>query len=317
MVLARLKTGLCKKRTLPGMHKMSVAFIGIGLMGEPMATRLLQHGYLKAAWNRTPEKSQRLAAAGAVIAASASRATGGVDTVCLCLTDSHAVEEVMFGPHGVASGLAGHSPPLVVDFSTSSPETSRTVAHRYRQAVGGSWLDAPVSGGVARASAGTLIAYCGGESTDFDQASPILGALASRATLLGPVGSGQAAKLIAQLIAAPTLVALAEALATAEALGLKAGQLIDAYKDSLVDSPLLQLFGRRMAARQAEPRISAVGTMLKDIDNALSMARAAGASAPIGAEAARVFRLLCAEGKESEDITALIEYFVQKSSRNS
>ena len=317
MVLARLKTGSCKKRTLPGMHKMSVAFIGIGLMGEPMAKRLLDHGYLKAAWNRSPEKSQRLAAAGAVIAASASRATCGVDTVCLCLTDSHAVEEVMFGPHGVVSGLAGHSPPLIVDFSTSSPETSRTLAHRYRQAVGGSWLDAPVSGGVARADAGTLIAYCGGESTDFDQASPILAALASRATLLGPVGSGQAAKLIAQLIAAPTLVALAEALATAEALGLEAGQLIDAYKDSLVDSPLLQLFGRRMAARQAEPRISAIGTMLKDIDNGLSMARAAGASAPIGAEAARVFRLLCAEGKESEDITALIEYFVQKSSRNS
>jgi 2-hydroxy-3-oxopropionate reductase len=227
------------------------------------------------------------------------------------------VEEVIFGPHGVVSGLAEHSAPLIVDFSTSSPETSRTLAHRYRQVVGGSWLDAPVSGGAARASAGTLIAYCGGEPADFANASPILGALASRATLLGPVGSGQAAKLIAQLIAAPTLVALAEALATAEAMGLKASQLIDVYQDSLVDSPLLQLFGRRMAARQVEPRIGAIGTMLKDIDNALGMVRAAGASAPIGAEAARVLRLMCAEGKESQEVTTLIEHFAQERSRNS
>jgi 3-hydroxyisobutyrate dehydrogenase len=299
------------------MHKMSVAFLGIGLMGEPMAKRLLDRGYLKAVWNRTREKAERLAAAGAVVATSASQATCGVDTVCLCLTDSHAVEEVIFGPHGVISRLAGQSPPLIIDFSTSSPDTSRSLAHRYRQAVGGSWLDAPVSGGVARAGAGTLIAYCGGETAHFDNALPILGALASRVTLLGPVGSGQAAKLVAQLIAAPTLVALAEALATAEAMGLEASQLIDAYKDSLVDSPLLQIFGRRMAARQVEPRIGAIGTMLKDIDNALGMARAAGASAPIGAEAARVFRLVCAAGKESKDLTALIEYFTQERSRKS
>src|SRR5882724_4999369 len=113
------------------MHKMSVAFIGIGLMGEPMAKRLLDRGYLKAAWNRTREKTERLAAAGAVIATSAAQATCGVDTVCLCLTDSHAVEEVVFGLDGVVSGLAGHAPPLIVDFSTSSPETSRSLARRY------------------------------------------------------------------------------------------------------------------------------------------------------------------------------------------
>jgi len=299
------------------MHKMSVAFFGIGLMGEPMAMRLLGQGYLKAVWNRTLEKAERLAAAGAVVATSASHATRGVDTVCLCLTDSNAVEQVIFGPLGVVEGVADGSPPLIIDFSTSSPETSKSLADRYRQMLGGAWLDAPVSGGAARAAAGTLIAYCGGEPTDFDKASPILGALASRATLLGPIGAGQAAKLIAQLIAAPTLVALAEALASAEAMGLNATQLIDVYKDSLVDSPLLQLFGRRMAARQVEPRIGAIRTMLKDIDNALGMARAAGAATPIGAEAARVFRLVCAEGKESQEVTALIEYFAQERSRNS
>ena len=193
----------------------------------------------------------------------------GVDIVCICLTDSYAVKEVMFGPGGIASGQSNHAPPLIIDFSTSSPDASRSLAECYRQVAGGSWLDAPVSGGAARAGVGTLIAYCGGERFDFEHASAILGCLTSRATLLGPVGSGQAAKLLAQLIAAPTLVAIAEALASAEAMGLDAGQLIDVYQDSLVDSPLLQLFGRRMAARQVEPRIGAIATMLKDIDNAL------------------------------------------------
>ena len=275
-----------------------------------MAARLLAAGHLAVVWNRNAGRADGLISAGALMADSPAQAVQLVDIVCLCLTDDAAVRTVTFGERGIVSGLtSGGPPPLIVDFSTSSPAAAQSLARDYRAATGGAWLDAPVSGGVQRAEEGSLIAYCGGGEREFTRAQPIFEALTSRATLMGPSGSGQATKLIAQLIAAPTLVAIAEALATAEALGLVPNRLIDVYAGALVDSPLLRTFGRRMATRQSEPRIGAIATMRKDIDNAVAMAIAAGASVPFAAAAAEIFRSIERTGGSSEEITALMEHY--------
>jgi 3-hydroxyisobutyrate dehydrogenase len=279
-----------------------------------MAARLLAAGHLTAVWNRSAMRTRALEAAGAVVAGSPAETVDGADIVCLCLTDDAAVREVSFGERGIIEGCARHkSQPLVIDFSTSSPAATKSLARDYQIATGGSWVDAPVSGGVQRAQDGSLIAYCGGDARDFARAQPILTALTSRSTLLGPIGSGQATKLIAQLIAAPMLVAIAEALATAEAMGLASRELIDVFSGSLVDSPLLQIFGRRMATGQREPKIGAIATMLKDIDNAVAMAGSSGALVPFGSAAAEIFRSIQGAGASSEEITALMEHYRRRS----
>jgi len=273
-----------------------------------MAMRLLNAGRLTSVWNRTRARTASLVEQGAISAEMPANAVRGVDIVALCLTDGEAVEDVVFGPRGFIDAVDRAAPPLILDFSTSSPQSAQHLAGRYAGAADGAWVDAPVSGGVERARQGALIAYCGGSAVAFAEASPILGIVASRATLLGPVGSGQAAKLIAQIIAAPTLVAIAEALATAEALGLDATRLIDTYSGGLIDSPLLQIFGRRMATGCVDPPIGAVGTMLKDIDNALRMAQSAGKSPPLATAAAHILRRVSTSRGATQELTALLDY---------
>jgi 3-hydroxyisobutyrate dehydrogenase-like beta-hydroxyacid dehydrogenase len=273
-----------------------------------MAMRLLTAGRLTSVWNRTRARATSLVEQGAIHAERPADAVRDVDIIALCLTDGAAVEDVVFGPTGFIDAVDRVAPPLILDFSTSSPQSARQLADRYARIADGAWVDAPVSGGVERARQGALIAYCGGSADAFAEALPILNLVASRATLLGPVGSGQAAKLVAQIIAAPTLVAIAEALATAEALGLDATRLIDTYTGGLIDSPLLQIFGRRMATGCVDPPIGAVGTLLKDIENALRMAQSAGKSPPLATAAAEILRRVATSRGATQELTALLDY---------
>jgi len=287
----------------------AVAFFGTGLMGAPMAVRLWQAGLLRAFWNRSARHAAMLNEHGMTAATSPAAATANVSMACLCLLDAKAVQQVVLGPDGVVDGIKDGAAPLIVDFSTSSPAETRKLADEYRRRTGGHWLDAPVSGGTARAAQGDLIVFCGGAEDDFVMAQPVLNAVARRATLVGALGSGQTIKLCAQLIAAPTIVAIAEALAAAEANGLDARRVPDLLAGGLADSPLLQLYGRRMAERQYEPRLGAIASMLKDIDAATGMARSAGSPVPVGAAAAETYRLMVSRGHGAEDISSLVDLY--------
>lgn len=288
---------------------LRAAFLGLGLMGTPMASRILAGGHLRSVWNRNIFRTSSLAGAGVRVLDMPSQAgTDQLDVVCLCLADSVAVDEVMFGSRGVAGGIVG-SPPLVIDFTTCSPGATRILARKYRDMTGGAWLDAPVSGGVVRAAAGALIVLCGGDAADFERARSILDCVAARSSHVGPQGCGQTAKLVGQLIVAPTLVAIAEALATAGSAGLDPLQLVDVFTGGMADSPALQLFGRRMATGQTEPRIGAIGTMLKDIEAAVTMAHLHNVRLPVAEAALEVYRCTCQQGGSSQELNALMTHF--------
>jgi 3-hydroxyisobutyrate dehydrogenase len=286
-----------------------VAFIGTGIMGAPMALRLLRAGLLRTYWNRHANRATALIAEGATTAATPAAAADGARLICLCLTDGAAVRHVMFGPDGCINGCDSEAPPLIVDFSTSSPVETRQLAGEYQTRVNGRWLDSPVSGGAARAALGDLIVFCGGEPRDFEAAEPVMRVVSSRASLVGALGAGQTIKLCAQLIAAPTIVVIAEAIAAAAANGVDSRKIADYLAGGLADSPLLQLFGRRMALGQFEPRLGALATMLKDIDLAVEMARRAGSPTPLGSLAAQMYRVLVNQGRGGDELNTLLELF--------
>ncbi|WP_459615493.1 NAD(P)-dependent oxidoreductase [Bordetella sp. 2513F-2] len=249
----------------------TVAFCGIGLMGAPMARRLLAAGHRVRVWNRSPEKARALAVEGAEPADTPAAAAAGCDAVFLCLTDEAAVRDTVFGEQGVQRAAGA----WLVDHSSIAPVTTRQYADKLRQACGRVWIDAPVSGGVAGAQAGTLSIMAGGPAEAVDAVSPWLRAYAGRITRMGDVGAGQVAKLCNQTIVASTVNAIAEAVALAQRSGIDAAALRTALAGGWADSTLLQIFVPRMTAPVEQP-LGSVATMLKDVENVAALARATG-----------------------------------------
>lgn len=243
----------------------NVAFLGSGLMGTPMILRLLSAGFIVRIWNRSQQKARRAVDAGALMCATAADAVANASHICLCLTDANAMEDVLFGGGDLVSRLGGDA--TIIDFSTIGPNATKAFAERLaRTAPGVRWIDAPVSGGVNGAESGELVIFCGGDERDVNEAKPILDPLAKRICHLGPVGSGQAAKLCNQLIVAVNVVAIAEALRLGRAQELDLGALTDALAGGWADSLPLQILGSRMARNVFEPPLVALGTFAKDLD---------------------------------------------------
>lgn len=286
---------------------LSIAFLGIGLMGAPMAARAVAAGFHTTVWNRSREKVAPLVAAGAVAAESPATAVGTADLICLCLTDAAAVERVLFDAHGVAS--AGRAGQLLIDFSTIGPLATRKLAEQLRTRCGVQWIDAPVSGGVPGAQEGKLVVFCGGEAGDVVRAQPLFDVLARRTTHLGAVGSGQTAKLCNQLIVATSLLAIAEALNLAGDCGLDVAKLPDAWTGGFADSLPLQIFGRRMATGTTSPKLGELSLMLKDVEAFLATADAQGSASPLARRAAALYEQAAQMGLRHEDLAALIRLY--------
>jgi 3-hydroxyisobutyrate dehydrogenase len=292
------------------MSNRSVAFLGTGLLGSAMVRRLLAAGFEVTVWNRHADKLAALVAAGAVPAQTPAAAAAGHEIVCLCLTNPDAVEAVVLGDRGISQTPKSDSQPRVlVDFSTIGPHATLTLATRLRSASGMSWVDAPVSGGVAGAETGQLVIFCGGDSRDVERVQPVFAPLAQRVTRIGALGAGQTLKLCNQLIVASALVAIAEAMALGKAAGLEVGELPDLLAGGFADSTLLQTLGRRMAKGQTSPKTGELATMLKDIDAVVNLAKERGVSAPLAARAAEVYRLACTRGLSHEDLAALPQVY--------
>jgi len=283
---------------------MKLGYIGTGLMGRPMVLRLLAAGHEVAVWNRSREKLAPVLAKGAVAADSPASVARASDIVMLCVTDQKAAEEVLFGSKGVAEG--GAAGKLVVDFSSIAPDSARAFAARLRE-LGMGLVDAPVSGGVPGAEQGTLAIMAGGTEADVERARPIVMHLAQRFTRMGDSGAGQITKLCNQIISGCLFPVIAEAIRLAEAAGVDATRLPEALKGGFADSLPLQIFGARMAARRFEPSLGAASVLLKDLENAASVAKEFGVPLPMARTATELYRLLAAQGKGEKDPAVLVE----------
>jgi len=289
-----------------------VGFIGTGLIGTPMVQRLLECGLSVTVWNRTPDKAAPLVRDGASLAESPRALAESCDIVCLCLTNTAVVHEVVFGAQGIDAVLRVGQ--LVIDLSSIAPDATREMAERLASACGARWIDSPVSGGLPLARAGRLIVFAGGDADDIARAAPVFEALAQRVTHMGGHGAGQLAKSCNQMIVACNLVTIAEMLAFASQSGIDATRLPGALAGGFADSLPLQIFGSRMAAGVDSPRIGGLATFRKDIDQVVRLAGECGAYAPMATRASEV--MLEASRTESigadPDVSRMVRLFLER-----
>lgn len=276
----------------------TVAFLGIGLMGGPMAARLARAGFTLHVWNRSPAKAEALRGAGARPCASLAEAVRGADIVISMLEDGRVVGEVIDAALGdLAPGA------LWVDMSSTQQREAldfhaRLRAHGYR------FLDAPVSGGVAGAQGGTLAIMAGGSEPDFAQAEALLRVLGSP-VLVGPAGSGQVAKLCNQLIVGGTLNIVAEALLLAQAAGADPAAVREAIRGGFAGSRILEVHGQRMLDRNFVAG-GQVKSQLKDLRNVLAAAAEAGVVLPVTRLVTDTYQSIAADLAGADQSAALL-----------
>ncbi|WP_411280323.1 NAD(P)-dependent oxidoreductase [Gemmatimonas sp.] len=294
-----------------------IGFIGTGLIGTPMVQRLLECGLSVTVWNRTLEKARPLVEHGATLSESPRALAASCDIVCLCLTNTAAVHDVVFGEQGLDAVL--RTGQLVIDLSSIAPDTTREMAETLARACGARWIDAPVSGGLPLARAGRLIVFAGGAVDDLARAAPVFDALSQRVTHMGGHGAGQLAKSCNQLIVACNVVVVAEMLAFAKKSGLDATRLPAALAGGFADSLPLQIFGPRMAAGVDSPRIGGLGTFRKDIDQVVRLAGECGAYSPMATRASEVLREASRTASigADPDVSRIITLFLERSDAGS
>ena len=280
---------------------MKIGFIGLGIMGAPMAGHLIAAGHSLFLKTRraVPEA---LIATGGTACATAAEVASHADIVILMLPDTPDVEAVLFGADGVAAGLKPGK--TVVDMSSISPIATKDFAARIAER-GGAYLDAPVSGGEVGAKNAALSIMVGGEPDDFARAQPLFAAMGKTVTHVGPVGSGQVAKVANQIIVALTIEAVAEGLLFASKAGADPAKVREAITGGLATSRILELHGKRMIDRSFDPGFR-IGLHQKDLNLALEGARTLGVSLPATALAQQLFSACIAHGGAAWDHSAMV-----------
>ena len=285
----------------------TIAVLGIGRMGLPMATRLCQAGLPVHAWNRNTAKAEPLAAHGATVHAQAVDAVREADIVISMLENGAVVEAVLFGL-GVAQAMKPGA--LLVDMASIKPAEARDHAQRL-QGLGLRHVDAPVSGGTVAAEAGTLAIMAGGDAGDLAQSLPVLQHLGTT-THVGPHGAGQLAKLANQMIVGITIGAVSEALLMCAKGGADMAKVREAIGGGFARSRILELHGQRMVDRDFAPRAT-MTVQRKDMRNALDTAATLGFQAPITELFERLYSEAIDHGLADLDHSGL---FVELARRN-
>jgi len=266
-----------------------------------MAANAARGGFPVTAWNRTRGRADGLAELGVSVVGSPAEVARASDLVISIVSDTPDVEAVLFGPDGVASGVRPGS--LVVDMSTISPSATRDFAERLA-ARGVAMLDAPVSGGSEGAKRGTLSIFVGGAPNDLERARPVLATLGTTITHVGPIGSGQAAKAVNQVILAGTYLGVAEGIVLALKAGLDVDQLVAALSGGAAQSWVLANRSGRMKDNEY-PLGFKVSLHRKDLGIALQLARETGAALPISAIAEQLEAGLAGRGHGDDDVSAV------------
>jgi len=287
-------------------EKPRVGCIGAGVLGAAIMRRLIDCGYAPAVWNRDRTKLSALLKAGAAEAGSPEELARVSTFVVTCVSDGAALENVVFGEHGVAA--AGTSEKILVDMSTCAAAHTQAMAERLATRCGMAWLDAPISGGAPAALEGRMAIMVGGRAEDFERARPLWDALASRATLMGPNGAGQSTKMINQVLVSTGLAVLAEACAFAERAGIDAAKIPQALAGGRADSRQLQEMFPKMVASDFSITGRA-SLMLKDLELIHDLARHVGAPLPVTAGVTESFRKMVADGLGDRDNTELVNFY--------
>jgi 3-hydroxyisobutyrate dehydrogenase len=278
-----------------------IGFVGLGTMGASMAANLARAGAPLIVWNRTPGRAAALLELGAREAASPAELAAGSDVVVVCVSDSPDVASVLFGPAGVAEGAAAGS--LVIDCSTISAGATRQFGPRLAER-GVGMVDAPVSGGSEGARLGTLTIFVGGSDSDVARARPILEAIGRTVTHLGPLGNGQAAKAVNQVIICGAYLGVAEGIVLGIRAGLDAGRLVEALSGGAAQSWVLANRSGRMIDDEY-PLGFRLALHRKDLGIALEMAGETGVMLPTAMLAAALEDRLLDGGHGDEDMSVL------------
>lgn len=291
----------------------AIGFIGLGVMGGPMAANLVTAGFDVTGYNRSPAKVERLVAAGGRGAASAAKAVEGADVVITMLPDSPDVEAVLLGDgdSGLLAGLAAGT--IVIDMSTIRPDVARSLAAAGAER-GIGVLDAPVSGGEQGAVDATLSVMVGGEVATFETAKPVLDAVGRTIVHVGPAGAGQTVKAANQLIVGGTLQLVSEALVFLAAHGVDQSRAVEVLAGGLAGSAVLDRKAPAMLARNFDPGFR-VDLHHKDLGIVTAAAREAGVAIPVGALVATLMGSLRAQGHGDLDHAALLLQVEQLSGR--
>jgi 2-hydroxy-3-oxopropionate reductase len=280
---------------------MKIGFIGTGIMGAPMAGHLLDGGHELAVHNRK-SIPQDLVEKGAKVVSSAKEAAEMGDVIIIMVPDTPDVESVLFGGNGVAEGLS--SGKIVVDMSSISPVETKGFAQKIN-AIGCSYLDAPVSGGEVGAKAGTLTIMVGGDQPTFDRVRPLFELMGQNITLVGGNGDGQTCKVANQIIVALTIEAVGEALLFASKAGADPAKVRQALMGGFASSKILEIHGERMIKRTFDPGFR-ITLHQKDLNLALSNARKLQMALPNTATAQELFNSVAAQGDSGLDHSAMV-----------
>jgi 2-hydroxy-3-oxopropionate reductase len=280
---------------------MKIGFIGIGIMGAPMAGRLMDGGH-ELFVNDINPIPQELLDKGATVVESAREAAEVGEVVIVMVPDTPNVEVVLFGENGVVDGLSDSK--VVVDMSSISPVETKEFAEKIN-ALGCSYLDAPVSGGEVGAQAGTLTIMVGGDQATFDKIKPLFELMGQNITLVGKNGDGQTCKVANQIIVALTIEAVAEALLFASKAGADPAKVREALMGGFASSKILEIHGERMIKRTFDPGFR-ITLHQKDLNLALSNARKLQMALPNTATAQELFNSVAAQGDSGLDHSAMV-----------
>jgi 2-hydroxy-3-oxopropionate reductase len=295
--------------TAPQTLGLTLGFIGLGIMGTPMALHLRAAGHTLLVHTRS-QLPQALLDAGATPCSSAKDVAAAADVVFIMVPDTPDVEKVLFGENGVAAGLEGTAagratPKTVVDMSSISPMATKDFALRIN-ALGADYLDAPVSGGEVGAKAASLTIMVGGTTAAFERTLPLLQLMGKNITHVGANGDGQTTKVANQIIVALNIAAVGEALLFASKAGADPAKVRQALMGGFAASRILEVHGERMIKRTFKPGFR-IGLHQKDLNLALQGAKALGVSLPQTAGAAQLMQTCAANGMAELDHSALVQ----------
>jgi 2-hydroxy-3-oxopropionate reductase len=281
----------------------AIGFIGLGIMGRPMAKNLMDAGYELVVHNRSQEKAEELAEGGNATAAGSPREVAeACDVVITMLPDSPDVEAVVAGKGGVLEGVRDGA--LLVDMSTISPVVTEELSEKIREK-GASMLDAPVSGGDVGAIEGALSIMVGGSEEDFERARPLFDVMGKVATHVGPIGAGQVVKACNQIVVALTIEAVSEALVLGSRGGVAPEKLVEALSGGLAGSAVMEAKKEKFFSHDFEPGFR-IELHHKDLGIALAAGREYGVVLPVTAIVDQMLEASKAKGRGDRDHSALL-----------
>jgi 2-hydroxy-3-oxopropionate reductase len=285
----------------------TVGFVGLGIMGKPMAENLIEAGYDLVAYNRTREKAEELE--GATVVDSPREVAEQADIIITMLPDSPQVEEVLAGEDGVLEGVGDGD--LIVDMSTISPVVTEELSERAKER-GASMLDAPVSGGDVGAIEGTLSIMVGGSEEDFERARPLFEIMGDTVTHVGTVGTGQVVKAANQIVVALTIEAVSEALVLGSKGGVSPDKILDVLGGGLAGNKVMEVKREKMLSHSFDPGFR-VELHHKDLGIALAAGREYGATLPVTAIVDQMLETLKIRGRGDQDHSALLTLIEESS----